>query len=152
MGLELKKKNILITGVVVVAVVMVLQLFNLQILDEQYKITASNNAFRYDIRYPARGLVLDRNGKILVGNETAYDIMITPYEVKELDTLDLCNIFDLNIDDVRKTLQDYRKNRRKIGYQSIPFVKQISSQQYSIFLEKSYKFPGFSAVSRTIRS
>ena len=100
MGLELKKKNILITGVVVVAVVMVLQLFNLQILDEQYKITASNNAFRYDIRYPARGLVLDRNGKILVGNETAYDIMITPYEVKELDTLDLCNIFDLNIDDV----------------------------------------------------
>ena len=152
MGLELKKKNILITGVVVVAVVMVLQLFNLQILDEQYKITASNNAFRYDIRYPARGLVLDRNGKILVGNETAYDIMITPYEVKELDTLDLCNIFDLNINDVRKTLQDYRKNRRKIGYQSIPFVKQISSQQYSIFLEKSYKFPGFSAVSRTIRS
>lgn len=152
MGLELKKKNILITGVVVVAVVMVLQLFNLQILDEQYKITASNNAFRYDIRYPARGLVLDRNGKILVGNETAYDIMITPYEVKQLDTLDLCNIFDLNIDDVRKTLQDYRKNRRKIGYQSIPFVKQISSQQYSIFLEKSYKFPGFSAVSRTIRS
>jgi penicillin-binding protein 2 len=87
-----------------------------------------------------------------VGNETAYDIMITPYEVKQLDTLDLCNIFDLNIDDVRKTLQDYRKNRRKIGYQSIPFVKQISSQQYSIFLEKSYKFPGFSAVSRTIRS
>jgi penicillin-binding protein 2 len=152
MGLELKKKNILITGVVVVAVVMVLQLFNLQILDEQYKITAGNNAFRYDIRYPARGLVLDRNGKILVGNETAYDIMITPYEVKQLDTLDLCNIFDLNIDDVRKTLQDYRKNRRKIGYQSIPFVKQISSQQYSIFLEKSYKFPGFSAVSRTIRS
>ncbi|MFA5848785.1 MAG: penicillin-binding transpeptidase domain-containing protein [Bacteroidales bacterium] len=152
MGVELKKKNILIIGTIVVAVLMLLQLVNLQILDNQYKITASNNAFRYDIRYPARGLILDRNGKILAGNVTAYDIMITPIEVTKLDTADLCRIFELDMYDVRKTLKDYRRNRRKIGYQSIPFVKQISSQQYAVFLEKAYKFPGFSAISRTVRS
>jgi len=152
MGVELKRKNILIISIIVVAAVIVLQLSNLQILDEQYKITASNNAFRYDIRYPARGLILDRNGKILVGNETAYDIMITPYEVTELDTADFCRIFNLNIEEVRNTLKDYRKNRRKIGYQSLPFVKQISGQQYAVFLEKAYKFTGFSAISRTVRS
>ncbi|MBP6365432.1 Peptidoglycan D,D-transpeptidase MrdA [bioreactor metagenome] len=153
MGVELKdKRSILIVGLIVVAVVMILQLFNLQILDEQYKITASNNAFRYDVRYPARGIIYDRNGKILVGNATAYDIMITPYEVKELDTADLCEIFDLNLEDIRKTLADYRKNRRRIGYQSLPFVKQITPEQYSIFLEKSYKFTGFSAIPRTIRT
>lgn len=153
MAVDLKsKKSVLIIGLIVVAVVMVLQLFNLQILDEQYKITASNNAFRYDIRYPARGIIYDRNGNILVGNETAYDIMITPYEVKNLDTADLCYIFNLNIEDVRKTLADYRKYRRRIGYQSLPFVKQVSPEQYSIFLEKAYKFPGFSAIPRTIRT
>ena len=153
MAVELKnKKSVLTIGLIVVAAVMVLQLFNLQILDEQYKITASNNAFRYDIRYPARGIIYDRNGNILVGNETAYDIMITPYEVKNLDTLDLCSIFNLNIDDVRKTLAEYRKFRRRIGYQSLPFVKQISPEQYSVFLEKAYKFPGFSAIPRTIRT
>lgn len=152
MDVELKKKNILIIGIIVVAAIILLQLVNLQILDKQYKITASNNAFRYDIRYPARGLILDRNGKILAGNVTAYDIMITPIEVTELDTVDLCRIFDLDIYEVRKTLKDYRRNRRKIGYQSIPFVKQISSRQYAVFLEKAYKFPGFSAISRTVRS
>lgn len=152
MGVELKKKNILIIGIIAAAVVIVIQLFNLQIIDKEYKITASNNAFRYDIRYPARGIIYDRNGKILVGNETAYDIMITPYEVKDPDTLDLCRIFNLDIADVRQTLREYRKNRRRIGFQSLPFVKQVSPAQYAIFLEKSYKFPGFSAVSRTIRS
>ncbi|HBY01937.1 MAG TPA: penicillin-binding protein 2, partial [Rikenellaceae bacterium] len=152
MGVELKKKNILIIGIIAASVIIVLQLFNIQIIDEEYKITASNNAFRYDIRYPARGIIYDRNGKILVGNETAYDIMITPYEVKNPDTLDICRIFGLNIKDVRKTLKDYRKFRRRVGYQTFPFVKQISPAQYAIFLEKSYKFPGFSAVSRTIRN
>lgn len=152
MGVELKKKNILIIGIIAVSVIIVIQLFNIQIIDKEYKITASNNAFRYDIRYPARGIIYDRNGKILVGNETAYDIMITPYEVKNPDTLDICRIFGLNIKDVRKTLKDYRKYRRRVGYQTFPFVKQISPAQYAIFLEKSYKFPGFSAVSRTIRN
>ena len=152
MGVELKKKNILIIGIIAVSVIIVIQLFNIQIIDKEYKITASNNAFRYDIRYPARGIIYDRNGKILVGNETAYDIMITPYEVKNPDTLDICRIFDLNIADVRKTLTDYRKFRRRVGYQTFPFVKQISPAQYAIFLEKSYKFAGFSAVSRTIRN
>ena len=152
MAFDLGKKNVLILGVIVVALVYLVQLFYLQIIDEEYKITAGNNAYRYDIRYPARGLIMDRNKKILAGNETAYDIMITPYEVKELDTLDLCQTFDLDVTEVRSKLKEYRKNRRRIGFQSLPFVKQATSRQYAIFLEKAYKFPGFSAVARTIRN
>ncbi|MHC1779716.1 MAG: penicillin-binding transpeptidase domain-containing protein [Bacteroidales bacterium] len=152
MAFDLGKKNVLILGVIVVALIYLIQLFYLQIIDEEYKITAGNNAYRYDIRYPARGLIMDRNKKILAGNETAYDIMITPYEVKELDTLDLCRTFDLDITEVRSKLKEYRKNRRRIGFQSLPFVKQATSRQYAIFLEKAYKFPGFSAVARTIRN
>ncbi len=152
MAFDLGKKNVLILGIIVVALVYLGQLFYLQIIDEEYKITAGNNAYRYDIRYPARGLIMDRNKKILAGNETAYDIMITPYEVKELDTMDLCRTFDLDITEVRSKLKEYRKNRRRIGYQSLPFVKQATSRQYAIFLEKAYKFPGFSAVARTIRN
>ncbi|MDD2419433.1 MAG: penicillin-binding transpeptidase domain-containing protein [Bacteroidales bacterium] len=152
MAVELKKKNILIIGLLAVALVYLVQLFNLQILDQEYKITASNNAFRYDVQYPARGLVLDRNGEMLVANETSYDIMITPIEVKEFDTLDLCKIFGLEIEEVKTKLKEYRKNRRKIGYQSFPFVKQVPAQQYAHFHEKSWKFPGFTSISRTIRS
>lgn len=152
MGLELKKSNILTASVVLIAILLTIRLFDLQIVDKEYKITASNNAFRYEVRYPARGLVFDRNGKILVGNETAYDIMVTPYEAVNFDTVDLCEIFELKLEDVRHTFKEYRVNRRKIGFQTMPFVKRVSNKQYAVFLEQAYKFPGFSAVSRTLRT
>lgn len=152
MGLELKKSNILTVSVVLIAALLTIRLFILQIVETEYKITASNNAFRYEVRYPARGLVFDRNGKILVGNETAYDIMVTPYEAVNFDTVDLCEIFELKLEDVRHTFKEYRVNRRKIGFQTMPFVKRVSNKQYAVFLEQAYKFPGFSAVSRTLRT
>ena len=148
----MNRANILIAGVVAVGLILIFQLFNLQILNEEYKITAENNAFKYLVRYPVRGLILDRNNNILVGNKNTYDIQITPIEVKQFDTAALCRIFSLDLQFVREKMQEYRKNRRKIGYQTITFLKQVSSKQYSIFAEQSYKFPGFSALPRTSRS
>lgn len=148
----MEKKNILILGVLAVGLILILQLFNLQILNDHYKITAENNAYKYVTRYPVRGLILDRNGNILVGNKNTYDIMVTPIEVKEFDTLDFCSIFGLDTLEVREKFREYRNSRRRIGYQTLTFLKQVSDIQYSIFMEKSYKFPGFSAVSRTARN
>jgi len=148
----MEKKNVLIIGVLAVGVILILQLFNLQILNDQYKITAENNAYKYVTRYPVRGLIMDRNGNILVGNKNTYDIMVTPIEVKEFDTLDFCSIFNLDTLEVRAKFKEYRKYRRRIGYQALTFLKQVSNVQYSIFMEKAYKFPGFSAVSRTARN
>ena len=144
----MEKKDVLILGVVAVGLVLIMQLFNLQILKDEYKITAENNAYKYLTRYPVRGLILDRNNNILVGNKNTYDIMVTPIEVKEFDTLDFCSIFGLDTLEVRERFKEYRKYRRRIGYQSLTFLKQVSNIQYSIFIEKAYKFPGFSAVSR----
>lgn len=148
----MEKKNVLIIGVLAVGVILILQLFNLQILNDQYKITAENNAYKYVTRYPVRGLIMDRNENILVGNKNTYDIMVTPIEVKEFDTLDFCSIFNLDTLEVRSKFKEYRKYRRRIGYQALTFLKQVSNVQYSIFMEKAYKFPGFSAVSRTARN
>ena len=62
----MERKNILIAGVVTVAFILIIQLFNLQILNEEYKITAENNAYKYITRYPVRGLILDRNNNGVV--------------------------------------------------------------------------------------
>ena len=144
----MKKKNILIAGVIVFAMILLSRLFSLQIIEEKYKITAINNAYKYETVYPARGLIMDRNNRILVGNKTTYDINITPIEVTEFDTLDFCNIFSLKLEDVREKLKEYRRNRRSIGYQTLTFLKQVPDSTYNTFAEKSYKFPGFSGLSR----
>lgn len=148
----MEKKNVLIIGLLAVGLILIAQLFNLQILKDEYKITAENNAFKYITRYPVRGLILDRNGNILVGNKNTYDIMVTPIEVEEFDTLQFCSIFDLDTAFVNDKFKEYKKYRRKIGYRTLTFLKNVSNIQYSIFLEKAWKFPGFSVVSRTSRN
>ena len=64
----MERKDVLILGVLAVGLILIMQLFNLQILKDEYKVTAENNAYKYVTRYPVRGLILDRNSNILVGN------------------------------------------------------------------------------------
>lgn len=146
------KKTILSIGAVVAFVILIVQLVVLQIVNKSYKITAENNALRYETRYPVRSLILDRNGKVIVTNKNTYDIIVTPYDVKPFDTLELCTIFSLNPQDVKNTFAYYKKYRTRIGYQSQVFLKQVSSREYSLFMEKNYKFPGFTGIPRTARS
>ena len=64
--MTLDRKNKILIGLGVVATILLVKLFGIQILDPQYKIDASNNSMVYDIIYPTRGVIYDRNGTILV--------------------------------------------------------------------------------------
>ena len=64
----------------------------MQIIDSSYTLSANNNVLRYNIEYPARGLIFDRNDKLLVYNEATYDLMVVPRLVKKIDTLDFCKL------------------------------------------------------------
>ncbi len=148
---DIRKSRILIVGVVIAALVLVIKLFNLQIVDEEYKISAENNAYKYAMLYPARGAIFDRNNELLVGNRNSYDLLVTPLEVSEFDTAALCSIFDLNKQDVIEQFAQFKKDRKKIGFQSLTFLKHMSSEQYGVYAEQAYRFPGFSIVSKTTR-
>ena len=76
--MKIERSHKLLIGLVVVAAVLLTRLFTIQILDDSYKIDATNNSMVYDIIYPTRGVIYDRNGEIIVGNKVAYDIMVTP--------------------------------------------------------------------------
>ena len=120
------RKYVLIIGLAGVAVVLLVQLLNLQIFSKEYKINAENNAYKYVTSYPARGIIYDRNHNILVTNKNTYDVLVTPYEVEEFDTLALCRIFNLESSFVKEKFKEYKEKRRSIGYQSLTFLKQIS--------------------------
>lgn len=73
--------------VLLIAAIILLRLFYIQVLDDTYKTNAANNVLRYMVQYPPRGEVYDRNGEFLVQSKEAYDLMVTPREVHDLDTL-----------------------------------------------------------------
>ncbi len=152
MALYRQRKNILLVSIIVVFTLIVVRLFYIQIISKYYRINAENNALKYETIYPARGLILDRNGATLVSNKITYDIMVTPVEVTPFDTLEFCSIFGIDTSFVNSKFREYRKYRTRVGFQTLPFIKQVSGEHYNIFIEKQYKFPGFSGTPRTIRT
>ena len=143
----------LLIGLGVVAVILLAKIFSIQVLNDHYKIDADNNTTVREIIYPTRGVIYDRNGEILVGNKVAYDILVSPRDLEkvEFDTLALATALDTTVEFIRGKMAEYRKNRRKIGFQSVTMIKQIPAETYNKFAEVQYRFPGFKGQVRGIR-
>lgn len=149
----MRKDLRLIIGLLCFAAILVAKLFSIQVLDDSYKESAENQAMVYQTIYPSRGIIYDRNGKILVSNRVVYDIMITPREIAKVqfDTLALAQALDIDVEFIKEKFEYYRKYRSRIGWQTQLFLKQVSPEAYARFAETQYKFPGFRGVQRTTR-
>ena len=150
--MEINRKNKLLIGLVAFALLLLGKLFYIQIINDEYKKDASNNSMVYADIYPPRGVIFDRNGEILVGNSVCYDILVTPRDVSEFDTLALAEALDTTADFLRERMAYYRKYRSRIGYRTVTLLKQVPPEIYMKFAEKQYLFPGFRSQMRSIRA
>ena len=153
---SLDYRHYVIAGVaLLIVVVYIIRLFTLQITSDDYKKSADSNAFLKKIEYPSRGGIYDRNGKLLVYNQPAYDIMVVMNEAKDhLDTLDFCealNITREDFDNRMATIKDRSKNPGYSRFTQQLFMSQLSEADFSVFQEKMFRFPGFYIQRRSIR-
>lgn len=152
---NLEKRRWIIAGsVVVVVIIFIIRLFFLQVVSNDYKAWADSNAFLKKTLYPSRGMMYDRNGKLLVYNQPAYDVMLIMREIQPFDTLDFCTTLGITKEIFDKRIEDIKNRRLNPGYSSyVPqlFMNQLSTQEYGVLQEKLYKFPGFYIQNRTIR-
>lgn len=152
---ELEKRRFVVGGLVLlILLIYVIRLFFLQVVDDKYKIMAQDNAFLTRTVYPARGMIYDRNGELLVYNQPAYDLVVTMREVKELDTLDLCNTLGITLDifnDRMREIKDRSKNPGYSSYTQQTFATQLSIQDYAKLQQRMFKYKGFEIRPRTIR-
>ena len=133
---------------IAVGLIFILRLFYLQVIDKSYVLSANNNVYRNITQYPARGLIYDRFGKLIVINEAAYDLMVVPKEVRKIDTLELCGLLGINLDGFLKRME---KATTFSPFQPSIFEKQISKETYGFLEEKLYKYAGFYIQTRTLR-
>lgn len=143
-------------GIVWFAIVFVyiIRLFILQILSEDYKKNADSNAFFKKVQYPSRGVITDRNGNLLVYNQPSYDIMVVLSEIHDLDTLDLCESLGIDRSDFDRRMSEITDRRRNPGYSRYTqqlFMNRLSQEEFAVFQEKLFHFPGFYVSRRTIR-
>lgn len=153
---ELDKRRLVIGGVAVfIVTVYLIRLFMLQLLSDDYKKNADSNAFLKKIEYPSRGAISDRQGRLLVYNQPAYDIMVVMNEEKgRLDTTEFCNALGITKEYFIKRMNDIKDRNKNPGYSRFTeqlFMSQLSDKEFSVFQEKIFRFPGFYVQKRSIR-
>lgn len=153
---SLENRRYVIGGVAVaIVVVYIIRLFTLQLMSDDYKKNADSNAFLKKIEYPSRGIIKDRNGKLLVYNQPAYDIMVIMNEEKgRLDTMEFCQTLGITKEFFIKRMDEIKDRTKNPGYSRFTqqlFMSQLSNEEFSMFQEKIFRFPGFYVQKRSIR-
>lgn len=142
------RKTVISAIIICVCCIYIVRLFYMQVVDDSFQRKALQNAQRIAVQYPARGLIFDRNGKLLVENQPAYDLMVIPRQVKTFDTLEIMSILGVEKEVLKKNLD---KCRRYSTRKASVLVSQITADKYAILQEKLYKYPGFFMQTRTLR-
>ena len=132
-----------------VASVILLRLFFLQNFESKYKVMANDIAIYKMVRYPPRGVIYDRKGKVMLSNSVIYDLMVTPHNMKGFDTTQFCVALGIDNATFLKVMKGVQS--RNIDVRQSTFMEQLSPEQTARFQENAYLFPGFELVERNIR-
>ena len=152
---RLERRKYVVGGfILLIVAIYIVRLFNLQVVDDRYKDYADSNAFLKKAIYPSRGIIYDRQGRVVVFNQPAYDIMMIPRDVQPFDTLDFCNTLGLTTEQFTRRIADMKDRRLNPGYSSYSpqvFMTHLSAEDYGRLQEKMYRYPGFFIQKRILR-
>ncbi|MCK6616028.1 MAG: peptidoglycan glycosyltransferase [Cyclobacteriaceae bacterium] len=146
------RKEIIRALVVLTGLVFLVKLFFIQILDDRYAQLADSNSILKEIEYPFRGLIYDRNGKLLVYNSPEYDLLIVRKEIGNFDSAAFCKIFDLTREELRLKFKELRARKEYSPVKPTLFIRQLSNYDFAKIQEHIDEFPGFYIQPRTTRA
>jgi penicillin-binding protein 2 len=146
------RKYLIIGMFILVGFMFIARLFYIQVIDDSYKLDANNQAFRYKTEYPVRGYIYDRNNKLLVYNEAAYDLMVLPKNISktDFDTVEFCEMLGITKETFLKKMKKAIQAPNSPRKESV-FEKQLSPKDYASIQERLYRYRGFFVQSRTLR-
>ena len=125
------------------------QLVNLQLFSDKYKAAAMNNALFAKVVYPDRGIIYDRKGKAILNNTIMYDLVVTPNQVKNIDTTALCELLGIDTSEFKQRMVDAVFKNTK--FRPSVFEDLLPPGLYARLDENIWKFPGFDLVERPVR-
>ncbi|MFI2742976.1 penicillin-binding protein 2 [Zhouia sp. PK063] len=142
------RKLLLAGAIIVIAFIFIGRLSYLQLIDNSNKNPLDDIAVKAVYDYPERGYIYDRNGKLLVANQPAYDVMVIPREVKDIDTVEFCSLLGISKEDFIAKM-----HKAKVYSPRLPsvVVPQLSKEEYAGLQEKMRKYKGFYIQKRSLR-
>lgn len=126
------------------------QLFHLQIISKTYKQQAQENALFRKSVYPTRGIIYDRKGRAILNNTILYDLMVTPSQVKNIDTTYFCQLMGIDTAEFRRRIVEARVKNGP--FRPTAFQDLLAPEMYARMEENIWKFPGFNLQERPVRT
>jgi penicillin-binding protein 2 len=144
-----QKPLVIIIFIFLIGLVLLTKLFLIQVVDDSFTKRADNNAIQRLVDNPYRGLMYDRNGKLLVYNNPIFDLMLVPKEFQVGDTTRFLEIFGIN----KQQLIDAYKAAKKYSFvKPSPLIKQISTTNFARIQDYLIDYPGIFIMTRAVRS
>lgn len=142
-------RKLLLAGLtLIIGILFISRLFQLQVVNTSYQRLSDNNAILEISDYPERGFIYDRNGKLLVANQAAYDIMIIPENVIPFDTISFCELTGVSKERLIKSLKKARRYSKRLP--SV-IINQISKETFATLQEQMWKYEGFFIQKKSLR-
>lgn len=146
------RKEILQIVIVLTGIIFLVKLFSIQVLDRKYAELADSNAIRPEIEYPFRGLIYDRNGKLIVYNTPEFDVMVVRREMQDFDSARFCEVFEISKQELRANFKAMRARKEYSPYKPTLFIDKLSNADYARVQDLMDEFKGFYIQARTTRS
>jgi len=136
----------------IIATAFVARLAYLQLITDRYALNAANTSIKTEYVIPQRGIIFDRNGKILVGNQPSYEISFTQNLMKpDFDTIGFCNLLKITKKDFINKVASLKKNKYYSKLTPMTFMSDMSREEIARIQEIIFKYPAFSIVERPQR-
>lgn len=136
----------------IIATIFVARLAYLQLFTDRYALNAANTSIKIEYVIPQRGIIFDRNGKILVGNQPSYEISFTQNLMKpDFDTLGFCNLLRITKKDFINKVEALKKDKYYSRLTPMTFMSDMSREEIARIQEIIFKYPAFSIVERPQR-
>ncbi|HEY2720941.1 MAG TPA: penicillin-binding protein 2 [Chitinophagaceae bacterium] len=132
-------------------IVLLAQIFHLQVISSEYKRQADINAIFAKRIYPSRGIIFDRKNRAILNNTLMFDLMVTPSEIKGIDTAYFCQLMEIDTAEFNKRIKNaIVKNR---SFRPSIFEELLTPQKYARMEENIWRFSnGFFLQPRPVRS
>ncbi|HMG66823.1 MAG TPA: penicillin-binding transpeptidase domain-containing protein, partial [Chitinophagaceae bacterium] len=132
-------------------IVLIAQIFHLQVISREYKKQADINAIFSKRIYPSRGIIFDRRNRAILNNTLMFDLMVTPSEIKGIDTGYFCQLMEIDTGEFNKRIKSaIIKNK---AFRPSVFEELLTPQKYARMEENIWRFSnGFFLQPRPVRS
>ena len=146
------RKDIIQIVFILVGVIFLIKLFSIQVVNNRYAELADGNVIMRQVEYPFRGLIFDRNQKLIVYNTPEFDLDVISKDIRKFDSAKFCDVFEISRSELRTKFKEMKARKEYSPYKPTLFMDQLSNIDFARVQDHLDEFPGFYIQARTTRA